>query len=312
MSDRVIVANGGRSMEREISLRSGRRAAGALEAIGFEVETVDPDHRFVRYLMERVPAFVFVAMHGRGGEDGTLQDLLEILEIPYTGSDVHASARCLDKHAFKEMLRTEDLMTPPWHSFNREAFTQFGAGETLPALTSQLGFPLVVKPAREGSSLGIKVVQSSDEFVTAVLGAFNYDDRVVIERFVTGRELAVTVLGSADDPQVLPIVEILTDEPYYTFTAHYETGAATLKIADLGPDELEQVQTAAQRAYTLADCRDLARVDIILDSSGPQILEINTVPGLTETGPTPFAADAAGLEFNDLIAELIRRVRSER
>lgn len=312
MSDRVLVANGGRSMEREISLRSGRRAASALEELGFAVETVDPDQRFVHLVTELRPAFVLIAMHGRGGEDGTLQDLLEILDVPYTGSDVHASARCLDKHAFKEMLRAESLMTPPWHSFNREAFTEFGAGETLGALTGQLGFPLVVKPAREGSSLGIKVVHSSDEFATAVLGAFNYDDRVVIERFIAGRELAVTVLGPAEDPRVLPVVEILTDEPYYTFTAHYETGAATLKVADLGKEEREQVHAAAAAAYTLAGCRDLARVDIILDSSGPQILEVNTVPGLVETGPTPFAADAAGMEFNQLIAELVKRVRSER
>lgn len=312
MSDLVLVANGGRSMEREISLRSGRRAAAALEELGFEVETVDPDQRFVHYAMERRPDFVFVAMHGRGGEDGTLQDLLEILDIPYTGSDVHASARCLDKHAFKEMLRSEGLLTPPWHSFNRDAFTQFGAGETLPALTSQLGFPLVVKPAREGSSLGIKVVRSSDEFVTAVLGAFNYDDRVVIERFIAGRELAVTVLGSAEEPRVLPIVEIRTDEPYYTFTAHYETGAATLQVAELSDAEREAVESAARSAYTLAGCRDLARVDIILDAAGPQILEINTVPGLVETGPTPFAADAAGMSFDDLIAAMVERVRSGR
>lgn len=299
-------------MEREISLRSGRRAGTALEELGFEVEIVDPDQRFARLMMERGPDFVLIAMHGRGGEDGTLQDLLEILGIPYTGSDVHASARCLDKHAFKEMLRAEGLMTPAWHSFNREAFTEFGAGETLGSLTGQLGFPLVVKPAREGSSLGIKVVNRSDEFATAVLGAFNYDDRVLVERFVSGQELAVTVLGSAEEPVPLPIVEIVTDEPYYTFTAHYETGAATLEVADLEPAVREQVHAAACRAYSLAGCRDLARVDIILDSTGPQILEINTVPGLVETGPTPFAADAAGLSFNDLIGELVKRVRSER
>ncbi len=308
MADRVTVVNGGRSMERAISLRSGRRASSALEDLGFEVAVVDPDHRFVRHTIEHRPAFVFVAMHGRGGEDGTLQDILEILGVPYTGSDVHASARCLDKHAFKQMLSAAGLATPRWHSFNREAFSQFGAGETLPALTEQLGFPLVVKPAREGSSLGIKVVHSPDEFLAAIVGAFNYDDRVLIEQFIKGRELAVTVIGSAEDPRALPVVEIVTAEPYYTFTAHYETGAATLRVAELADAELEQVQNAARNAYSLAGCRDLARVDIILDDSGPQILEINTVPGLTETGPTPFAADAAGLDFGELISAIIRRV----
>lgn len=308
MGKRVTVVNGGRSMERAISLRSGRRAASALEDLGFEVAVVDPDHRFVRHIAEHRPAFVFVAMHGRGGEDGTLQDILEILGIPYTGSDVRASARCLDKHAFKQALAAAGLPTPGWHSFNREAFSQFGAGETLPALTEQLGFPLVVKPAREGSSLGIKVVHRPDEFLAAIVGAFNYDDRVLIEEFVEGRELAVTVLGSADDPRALPVVEISTAEPYYTFTAHYETGAATLAVAELDEGELSRVQSAARDAYSLAGCRDLARVDIILGDSGPEVLEINTVPGLTETGPTPFAADAAGLEFDELIAAIIRRV----
>lgn len=312
MSGRALVASGGRSMEREVSLRSGRRAGTALEELGFSVEIVDPDQHFVSLVTEYRPDFVLIAMHGRGGEDGTLQDLLEILDIPYTGSDVHASARCLDKHAFKEMLRAEGLPTPAWHSFNREAFTEFGAGETLSALTGQLGFPLVVKPAREGSSLGIKVVNRSDEFATAVLGAFNYDDRVLVERFVSGRELAVTILGSAEEPRALPTIEIVTDEPYYTFTAHYETGAAVLKVADLDPATREQVHAAARGAYSLAGCRDLARVDIILDSDGPQILEINTVPGLVETGPTPVAADAAGLTFEDLISELVKRARSER
>ncbi len=311
MGDRVTVVNGGRSMERAISLRSGRRAATALEDLGFEVAVVDPDHHFVRHMMEHRPAFVFVAMHGRGGEDGTLQDILEILGVPYTGSDVHASARCLDKHAFKQALSAAGLATPAWHSFNREAFSQFGAGETLPALTEQLGFPLVVKPAREGSSLGIKVVHRPDEFLAAIVGAFNYDDRVLIEEFVKGRELAVTVIGPAEHPRALPLVEIVTAEPYYTFTAHYETGAATLRVAELDEDELARVQKAAEDAYSLAGCRDLARVDIILDSAGPQILEINTVPGLTETGPTPFAADAGGLDFNELIAAIIRRVGEE-
>jgi D-alanine-D-alanine ligase len=312
LSKRVTVVNGGRSMERAISLRSGRRAASALEDLGFEVAVVDPDHRFVRHTLEHRPAFVFVAMHGRGGEDGTLQDILEILGVPYTGSDVHASARCLDKHAFKQILTAAGLATPRWHSFNREAFSQFGAGETLPALTEQLGFPLVVKPAREGSSLGIKVVHGPDEFLAAIVGAFNYDDRVLIERFVKGRELAVTVIGPADEPRALPVVEIVTAEPYYTFTAHYETGAATLKVAGLEEAELDRVQRVAREAYSLAGCRDLARVDIILDEEGPQILEINTVPGLTETGPTPFAADAAGMGFDELIAAITHRVSGSR
>lgn len=309
MSTRVLVARGGRSLERAISVQSGQRAARSLEALGYRVDQVDPDASFVKGLLADRPAFVFVAMHGRGGEDGTLQDLLEILEIPYTGSDIHASARCLDKHSFKEMLNAEGLATPSWHSFNRAAFAEFGATDTLYTLGEQIGYPMVVKPAREGSSLGLKVIHSESEFPAAVVGSFSYDDRVIIEEYVEGRELAVSILGSTDNPLVLPIVEITTSEPFYTFAAHYEPGVAKLQVAELSEDLEARIRSVAQRAYVAAGCRDLARVDIRLDQAGvPQILEINTVPGLTQTGPTPFAADAAGLTFDELIERIVSRV----
>jgi D-alanine-D-alanine ligase len=309
MATRVVVAGGGRSLEREVSLRSGRRAADALVSLGYEVTEIDPDRHFVRRIRELGPAFVFVAMHGRGGEDGTLQDLLEILGVPYTGSDVHASGRCLDKHSFKQLMEAQGLATPEWHSFNREAFSEFGAAESLDQLAEQLGFPFVLKPARQGSSLGIKFVETPEEFSPAIVGALNYDERVLIERYVKGRELAVSVLGPAEAPDVLPIIEIETDEPFYTFRAHYDPGAATMREAELEPDVRERVESAAAQAYRAAGCRDLARVDIILDEeSVPQILEINTIPGLTETGPMRYAAQAAGMDFTALIERVISRV----
>ena len=312
MAGRVVVASGGRSLEREISLRSGRRATDALQSLGYEAIAIDPDHGFVAEIKRLRPEFVFVAMHGRGGEDGTLQDLLQILGVPYTGSDVHASARCLDKHAFKELMVGLGLATPVWHSFNRDAFAAFGAADTLPELISQLGFPLVVKPAREGSSLGIKFVNSSEEFSQAVVGALSYDDRVVIEHHVNGRELAATVLGSPEEPEVLPVIEIKTEEPFYTFRAHYDPGAAEMEVADLDDATREAVENAARQAYSAAGCRDFARVDIILDRENhPQILEINTIPGLTETGPTRFAAEAAGLDFPALVERVVARAAAE-
>jgi D-alanine-D-alanine ligase len=311
MASRVAVARGGRSLEREVSLRSGQRAADALAQLGYEVTELDPDRHFVRRIRELDPAFVFVAMHGRGGEDGTLQDLLEILGVPYTGSDVHASGRCLDKHFFKELIQAQGLATPEWHSFNREAFSEFGAADSLDQLAGQLGFPFVLKPARQGSSLGIKFVETPEEFSPAIVGALNYDDRVLIERYVEGRELAVSVLGPAGAPDVLPIIEIETDEPFYTFRAHYDPGAATMREAELEPDVGDRVKAAAAEAYSAAGCRDLGRVDIILDAEGvPQILEINTIPGLTETGPMRYAAQAAGMDFTALIERVISRVTS--
>ncbi len=309
MAARVAVARGGRSLEREVSLRSGQRAADALAQLGYDVTELDPDRHFVRRIRELDPAFVFVAMHGRGGEDGTLQDLLEILGVPYTGSDVHASGRCLDKHSFKQLIQAQGLATPEWHSFNREAFSEFGAADRLDQLSQQLGFPFVLKPARQGSSLGIKFVETPEEFSPAIVGALNYDERVLIERYVKGRELAVSVLGPADAPEVLPIIEIETDEPFYTFRAHYDPGAATMREAELEPDVRDRVKGAAAEAYRAAGCRDLGRVDIILDAEGvPQILENNTRPGLTETGPMRYAAQAAGMDFTALIERVISRV----
>lgn len=309
MAERVAVAGGGRSLEREVSLRSGRRAADALASLGYDVTEIDPDRHFVRRIRELDPAFVFVAMHGRGGEDGTLQDLLEILGVAYTGSDVHASGRCLDKHSFKQLMEAQGLPTPEWHSFNREAFSEFGAAESLDQLAEQLGFPFVLKPARQGSSLGIKFVERPEEFSPAIVGALGYDERVLIERYVRGRELAVTVLGPAEEPDVLPVIEIETDEPFYTFRAHYDPGAATMREAELHDGLRERVEGVAAQAYRAAGCRDLGRVDLILDENDvPQVLEINTIPGLTETGPTRYAAQAAGMDFTDLIARVISRV----
>ena len=161
MATRVVVASGGRSLEREVSLRSGGRAADALAALGYDVTVIDPDARFVRRIRELAPDFVFVAMHGRGGEDGTLQDLLEILGVPYTGSDVHASGRCLDKHSFKQLMQAQGLDTPEWHSFNREAFSEFGATESLEVLGAEvdalvvaLGADLFVAHMAELMALG--------------------------------------------------------------------------------------------------------------------------------------------------------------
>ena len=309
MAGRVAVASGGRSLEREVSLRSGRRAADALVSLGYEVTELDPDRHFVQRIRELDPDFVFVAMHGRGGEDGTLQDLLEILGVPYTGSDVHASGRCLDKHSFKQLMEAQGLPTPEWHSFNREAFSEFGAADSLDQLAEQLGFPFVLKPARQGSSLGIKFVETPEEFSPAIVGALGYDERVLIERYVEGRELAVTVLGPAEEPEVLPVIEIETDEPFYTFRAHYDPGAATMRDAQLDDDVRERVEAVAAQAYR----RPAAATSVASTSSStrenvPQVLEINTIPGLTETGPTRYAAQAAGMDFKDLIARVITRV----
>lgn len=306
----VIVAMGGRSLEREISLRSGHRVERALRELGFEVRAYDVDGSFIERVIEQRPRFVFVAMHGRGGEDGTLQDLLETLGVPYTGSGPLASSLCMDKMLFKRMLRLHGIPTPPFHSFNQTAFREMGGASTFDRLLQELGLPVVVKPVAQGSAIGIKFVSGAPELPGAILGAFGYGDRVIVERRIAGRELAVTVTGPAEDPRVLPIVELFTPESFYSYEAHYTIGQLRMEVpAELSGDVRERVQSAALRAYTLMGCRDFARVDLILDRDDePQILEINTIPGLTETGITPAAAEAAGMSFAELVRHIVARV----
>ena len=190
----AVVAMGGRSLEREVSLRSGHRVERALRSLGYEVQALDVEGDFVERVLAAQPRFVFVAMHGRGGEDGTLQDLLQTLDVPYTGSDPLASALCMDKVLFKRMLRLHGIPTPAFHSFNETAFRELGGARTFPKLLQELGLPAVVKPVAQGSAIGIKFVTAAEQLPSAILGAFGYGDRVLVEERIVGRELAVTVL----------------------------------------------------------------------------------------------------------------------
>ncbi len=311
MSERAaLVAMGGRSLEREISLRSGHRVERALRTLGYDVHALDVAADFVERVLAEQPRFVFVAMHGRGGEDGTLQDLLETLAVPYTGSDPLSSALCMDKTLFKRMLRLHGIPTPAFHSFNETAFRELGGARTFPKLLAELELPAVVKPVAQGSAIGIKFVTSAEQLPSAILGAFGYGDRVLVERHIVGRELAVTIVGPAEQPRALPVVELFTPENFYSYEAHYTIGQLRMEVpADL-PDELRaRVEQVALQSYTLMGCRDFARVDLILDEHEvPQVLEINTIPGLTETGITTAAAEAAGMTFAELVAAIVERV----
>jgi D-alanine-D-alanine ligase len=305
----VIVAMGGRSLEREISLRSGRRVERALRTLGYSVHALDVAEDFIERVLSERPRFVFVAMHGRGGEDGTLQDLLETLAVPYTGSDPLASALCMDKVLFKRMLRLHGIPTPAFHSFNETAFRELGGARTFPRLLEEIGVPAVVKPVAQGSAIGIKFVATAERLPSAILGAFGYGDRVLVEERVVGRELAVTILG-APSPRALPIVELFTPESFYSYEAHYTIGQLRMEVpADLPREVCERVERVALESYSLMGCRDFARVDLILDEQGePQVLEINTIPGLTETGITTAAAEAAGMTFAELVEAIVERV----
>ena len=306
---RVAVLKGGRSLERQVSLASGARVEASLERLGHEIVPIDVGMDLVARLNEARPDVAFIALHGRGGEDGTVQELLEVLGIPYTGSTVHACVRCSDKVLAKHALRDGGLPTPDWVVLGEIALHELGAGEALPGIEQRLGFPLVVKPVSQGSSLGVKFASSAPELPTALVAALSYGTRVLLERYVAGRELAVSLLAGPDGGPALtlPIVEAVPQGPeFYDFAARYEIGRTEFVCpAVLEDDVAERVREIALAAWTLLSCRGFARVDMILGDDGPIVLEINPIPGLTETSLFPQAADAAGLGFDEVVERVL-------
>jgi D-alanine-D-alanine ligase len=300
---KVAVLKGGRSLERGVSLRSGARVEDALERLGHEPLPLDAGGDLVRRLLAEQPDVAFVAMHGPGGEDGTAQELLEILGIPFTGPGVVACARCMDKVLAKHQLRGAGVPTPDWFAFNETAFRELGAADALGRLEQRLGFPLVVKPSRGGSALGVGFAAGRDEVAGALVSAFSYDDRVLLERFVEGRELAVSVLGS----EPLPVVEAIpSGGDRYDFEARYEIGRTEFVCpAELSGEETAAVTRAALDAYEALGCSGFSRVDLILAGGGPQVLEVNAIPGLTDTSLLPQAAEAAGMSFEQLVGRIL-------
>lgn len=312
---RVAVLKGGASLERQVSLRSGARVQDALERLGHEVVAIDVGTELVDDLGAAHPEVVFVALHGRDGEDGTVQELLEVMGIPYTGSGVSACIRAADKVLAKHAMRDHDLPTPDFYAFNETAFETLGAGRALPAIEQRLAFPIVVKPARQGSALGIKFARTTADVPAALVSAFSYDRKVLLERYVAGRELAVSVLDEGDEPVALPIVEAVPEqEDFYDFESRYEIGRTRFQC----PAELEaavsaRAQEVAVAAYRLLGCRGFARVDLMLERSTGElfVLEVNPIPGLTETSLLPQAAEAAGISFDSLIERILAAVPGE-
>jgi D-alanine-D-alanine ligase len=301
---RVAVLKGGRSLERQVSLRSGARVEDALERLGHEVVPIDVALDLVRRLREAEPDVAFVAMHGRDGEDGTVQELLEIVGIPYTGSGVLACMRAMDKVLAKHLMVEAGIPTPEFFAFNETAFRELGAAEALPAIEERLAFPIVVKPSSQGSALGIKFARGATDVPAALVAAFSYDSRVLLEHHIDGRDLAVSIL----DDEALPVVEAVPrEEEFYDFEARYEIGRTDFVCpAELPPGVTDQAQDLALRTYRLLGCSGFARVDLMLDAEGElTVLEANPIPGLTETSLLPQAAEAAGISFDQLVSRIL-------
>jgi D-alanine-D-alanine ligase len=312
---RVAVLKGGRSLERQVSLRSGARVQDALERLGHEVLPIDVGPDLVDRLMTLRPDVAFVALHGRDGEDGTVQELLEVVGIPYTGSGVSACIRAADKVLAKHAMRDHGIPTPDFYAFNETALGALGAAQALPAIEDRLEFPIVVKPARQGSALGIKFARTAADVPTALVAAFSYDRKVLLERYVAGRELAISILEQDGAPVVLPIVEALPEqEDFYDFEARYEIGRTRFVCpAELDDEVAARAAEIALETYELLGCAGFARVDLMLAEAGsaePElfVLEVNPIPGLTETSLLPQAAEAAGISFDELVERVLAAV----
>jgi D-alanine-D-alanine ligase len=306
---KVAVLKGGRSLERNVSLRSGAHAQEALARLGHEVVAIDADAQLVSRLREARPDAALIAMHGPDGEDGTMQALLEALGVPYTGSAPAACMCATDKVLAKHLMRNAGIPTPEFHSLRETSIKELGAADALPGVQTALGFPLVVKPASQGSALGVKFARNAEEFPGALVGAFSYDRKVLIERYVKGRDLAVSVLDGPGAPLALPVVEAVPrEEDFYDYESRYEIGMTTFVCpAELPDDTTARAQELALDVYRLLGCRGVARVDLMLDDASNElwVLETNVIPGMTETSLLPQAADAAGISFDELIARLL-------
>jgi D-alanine-D-alanine ligase len=300
---KVAVLAGGRSAEREVSLWSGAQVKSALEGRGHDAEMIDMDLQAWERLRDGGFDCVFIALHGRLGEDGTVQGMLELLDLPYTGSGVLASALCIDKTRSNALLAAEGLQVP--------LFEEVDLGDGVPPgvsdrLAEAYGLPLAVKPVREGSTIGYTKARDVDEVASALVRAGQYDRRVLVQRFATGVEITVGVLATPE-VQVLPTLEIVSDNPDYDYDAKYTAGKSHHIIpARISEAAREACADAADRAFRALACEGMARVDIIVDADTPWILEVNTVPGLTAVSLLPDAARAAGIEFDEVCERLVR------
>jgi D-alanine-D-alanine ligase len=300
---RLAVLRGGRSAEREVSLRSGAQVEKALRARGHDVTGVDVDFNTWDVLRDGSFECVFNALHGRLGEDGTVQGMLELLGLPYTGSGVLASALCMDKARANALMAAAGLYIPGYEEVEiKEGVTV----ELVQRLVAAYGLPLVVKPVREGSTIGLTIAQNADEVASGLVLAARYDRRVLVQKFVTGTEITVGVLATPE-LQVLPTLEIVSDNPVYDYDAKYTAGKSHHIIPARIPESAQgEASEAARRAFVELGCAGMARVDIIVGPRGnPWVLEVNTVPGLTEVSLLPDAARAAGIEFEELCQRLV-------
>ena len=301
---KVGVLMGGRSAERDVSIMSGTGVLNALKSRGIDAHAFDPAERSLAELAAEQFDCVFIALHGRYGEDGSLQGALEQLGIPYTGSGVMASSVGMDKITTKIIWLSKGIPTPRYATVT--------PGDDLDAVVAELGLPLIVKPPLEGSTIGITKVEQAEEFEAAVALAAGFDEVILAEEFVTGREFTVAVLGSGKDARALPIVEIVAPAGNYDYQNKYFTDDTQYHCpADLPAELTEEIQKHAVNAYLALGCEGWGRVDVLVRERDmrPFLLEVNTSPGMTGHSLVPMAARAVGIDYESLCVEILRSAR---
>jgi D-alanine-D-alanine ligase len=289
---KIAVLYGGLSSERAVSMKSGRAVLQALKAMDFNACGIVVDKDIAQKIKQEKIDIAFPVLHGIYGEDGTIQGMLEIMGIPYTGCGVFASAASMDKNIAKKLMKSEKINTPDWFVIRKS--------EEPPKIEK---YPVVIKPSNGGSTIGISIVKNHSDFLNALKTAFKYDNLVLVEEFIEGKEITIGVLNG----EALPIIEIVPKDGFYDYEAKYKKGGSQHIIpARISRKQYQTAQKYAQKVYQLFNCNAICRVDMIVDKLGKiWVLENNTMPGMTETSLIPDAAKFAGMSFNDIVLRIL-------
>ena len=306
---RAVVLAGGLTFERDVSLSSGTQVVEELLRAGVDAELRDADAELLPGLAASPADAVFIALHGSTGEDGALRAVLDLAGVPYVGSPAAACRLAWDKPAAKSVVRSAGGRTPDWVALPHSTFRELGAGAVLDLMVARLGLPLMVKPASGGSALGVQKVSRVEELPAAMVSCFAYGDTVLVERFVDGVELALSVVDLGDGPEALPAVEIEPASGVFDYAARYTPGMTEYHCpARLTPEVAERAAALAVQVHRSLGLADLSRTDAIVSDDGSvHFLEVNVSPGLTETSMFPMAVETAGYELGEVLAGLLAR-----
>lgn len=300
---KIMTLMGGPSPEREISIKSGKAVSDGLKRLGHDVLEEDFSVETFGNIRKAKPDVVFIAMHGSPGEDGTVQGMLEILEVPYTGSKVRASSLSIDKAALKRFLYSSDIAMPSWFLVPPTVSTDIAINRVA---AEGMSYPVIVKPTSAGSTIGISIVQNENDLESAIILARKINPDVIVEQFINGREITVSIVGN-DNPIVLPTQEIVAESGFYDYDAKYTPGKSEhIFSPEIDPATIYKAEEMARRAYIETGCRGFARADFMIGlNDEPYFLEINTVPGMTEVSLVPDSAREYGWSFDDLLMHII-------